>query len=66
VASVDTAETVMDGGDTAVKSAAVEPTMEPTVKTTDVETTPMEPTTMPSASVSCVGEIRLAEDSRAQ
>jgi hypothetical protein len=52
VASVNTAETVMDGGDTAVEAAAMEAA---TVETAAV----------PSASAS-VGEIWLAEDSRAQ
>jgi hypothetical protein len=47
VASVNTAETVMDGGDTAVEAATV------------------ETAAVPSASAS-VGEIWLAEDSRAQ
>jgi hypothetical protein len=56
VASVNTAETVMDGGDTAVETTGVEPAaMEPTMETAAV----------PSASAS-VGEIWLAEDSRAQ
>jgi hypothetical protein len=59
---VGTAETVMHGGDTTVKSAAV--------KTTGVEPAAVEPATVPSASVPStatrVGEIWLAEDSRTQ
>lgn len=43
---------VIEGGDTTVKSSAV-------------EVAAVEPTSVPSASAS-VGEIRLAEDSRAQ
>jgi hypothetical protein len=78
MAAMDTAETVMDGGDTAVKpgvapgkSTAVEPAgVEPTVETAAVETATMPSATMPSASVpsasASVGEIWLAENSRAQ
>jgi hypothetical protein len=75
VASVNTAETVMDGGDTAVEAtgvepAAMEPTMEPPMETAameaaTVETATVETAAVPSASAS-VGEIWLAEDSRAQ
>jgi hypothetical protein len=70
VASVNTAETVMDGGDTAVETtgvepAAMEPTMEPPVETAAMEAATVETAAVPSASAS-VGEIWLAEDSRAQ
>jgi hypothetical protein len=66
VASVNTAETVMDGGDTAVETTLVEPAaMEPTVETAAVEAATVETAAVPSASAS-VGEIWLAEDSRAQ
>lgn len=57
VASVNTAETVMDGGDTAVEATGVEPAA--------MESTTVETAAVPSASAS-VGEIWLAEDSRAQ
>ena len=82
MAAMDTTETVMDGGDTAVKSAVtpgkssgVEPAVEitgvepaavePTVETAAVETATMPSASVPSASAS-VGEIWLAENSRAQ
>jgi len=70
VASVNTAETVMDGGDTAVEAtgvepAAMEPTMEPPMETAAMEAATVETAAVPSASAS-VGEIWLAEDSRAQ
>jgi hypothetical protein len=67
---VNTAETVMDGGDTAVEAtgvepAAMEPTMEPPMETAAMEAATVETAAVPSASAS-VGEIWLAEDSRAQ
>ena len=73
MAAPDATETVVDGGDTAVKSAvapgkssAVEPAAVKTaVKTTGVETAAMPSTSVPPASAS-LGEIWLAEDSRAQ
>ena len=57
VAAAGTAETVMDAGDTAVKSAAME--------TTGVVTAAVETAAVPSAAAS-VGEIWLAEDSHVQ
>jgi hypothetical protein len=74
VASMDTAETVMDGGDTAVmdggdtgvKSAAVKTTgVEPAAVEPAMEPTAVESATVPSTSAS-LGEIWLADDSRAQ
>ena len=64
-------ETVVDGGDTAVKATGVEPAAVKTaVKTTGVEAAAVETAAMPSASVppasASVGKIWLKEDSRAQ
>jgi hypothetical protein len=71
VASMGTAETVMDGGDAAVETTGVEPaTMNPPVETATMEAATVETASVPSASVPSasarVGEIWLAEDSRAQ
>ena len=67
VASMNTAEIVMDGGDPAVETTGVETAC---VESTGMEPAAMEPPTVetaavPSASAS-EGEIWLAEDSRAQ
>jgi hypothetical protein len=55
------AETAMDGGDTAVKSAVETTGVEPAA----MEPAAMEPATVPSASTR-MGEIWLAENSGAQ
>jgi hypothetical protein len=66
-----TAETVMDGGDAAVETTGVETTgvepatVKPPVETATMEAATVETAAVPSASAR-VGEIWLAEDSRAQ
>lgn len=68
MASMNTAEIVMDGGDPAVETARVESTgaepaaMEPPVETAAMEAATVETAAMPSASAR-VGEIWLEEDS---
>ena len=66
-------ETVVDSGDTAVKSAVApgkSSAVEPAAVKTAMKTTGVEPAAMPSVSVppasASLGEIWLAEDSRAQ
>jgi hypothetical protein len=63
VTPVATAETIVQVGDTAVKSTTVEST---TVESTTVESTKPAAVKAPAAAVRCVSKIRLAEDGRGQ